>query len=177
MIAGIDLSLRSTGIAINGQEFHLIKTNENLNDVELLEYISDSVIEYLKHKNLSRINLEGLSFGSISGSKDIIAGNFWHLKCRLTQEFGNIVRIVPVLSWRSPLFSKEERKVMKHYACLAKDAEKRSKERAQYKQLSDIKYNTWLKLPEQVKTLINNITTDNSRFDLTDAYWLSLHLK
>ena len=38
---------------------------------------------------------------------------------------------------------------------------------------ASIKYNTYLKLPDDIKDIINNITQDAGRWDLTDAYWIS----
>jgi hypothetical protein len=187
---GIDLSLRSTGLAVstdNELHFKLIETSsKELNDERLVKYNTIEILKYIfKFSNISRINLEGLSFGSISNSKDIIAGNFWYLRCALHERFPNTeINIVPVLTWRSPLFSKEDRALKKIKDDELKNIkeyfkDKSSKEKRQMSignkdliQATDIKHLTFLKLPIHIQDQIKSIT-ETGIYDLSDAFFLS----
>lgn len=184
MKLGIDLSLRSAGLCFNN-EFKLIQITK-LNDEELLIEISNQICSFIHKCKPNEINIEGLSFNSISGSKDIIAGNFWYLRCRIHCEFPDIpINIIPVTQWRNPLFTKEERKQLKENVKILKEnkislkgliGEERKEAQLKNKELelnASIKYNTFLKLPDDIKNIINNITQDEGRWDLTDAYWIS----
>jgi hypothetical protein len=201
---GIDLSLRSTGLCFSTEDsvtFSLVQPSiKDFNDEALCIFNANAIISFVNHidKNrkkfgvdsVDRINLEGLSFGSLTGSKDILAGNFWYVRCMLHQQFPEIpVKIVPVLSWRSPMFNKEERKWMKD--CTAKTKSLKSQTKGMKKKEkddflfsfkdviegADIKIQTFNKLPEVVQTEINRITTSKDKFDLADAYCLSRYNK
>ncbi len=184
MHLGIDLSLRSAGLHINNN-FKLIQIS-NLNDEDLLIKIADEICKFISETNPTQINIEGLSFNSISGSKDIIAGNFWNLRCSLKKEFPLIpIKIIPVTQWRNPLFTKNDRKTLKENVILYKENKislkglkgiERKEAIIKNKELelnASIKYQTFLKLPLDIQTKINNITLDNGRWDLTDAYFIS----
>lgn len=184
MKLGIDLSLRSAGLCFNN-EFKLIQIAK-LNDEELLIEIANQICSFIHNCKPVEINIEGLSFNSISGSKDIIAGNFWYLRCRIHTEFPTIpINIIPVTQWRNPLFTKEERKMLKEnttffnknkISLTGLKGEERKEAQLKNKELemnASIKYNTYLKLPDDIKDIINNITQDAGRWDLTDAYWIS----
>lgn len=195
MYLGIDLSLRSTGL-VSIDKFDIVtyklitSDSKNLNDEELLNYNANEIIKYIKEHKIASIGLEGLSFGSISASKDIIAGNFWYLKTRIKLECPEVeVIIVPVLSWRSKLFNKEERKTLKENSASVKllkkelkslskeDKKKKAIENEQLILNSDIKYVTWLKLPEPYKSQFENIGFKKGCYDLTDAFWICNHIK
>lgn len=128
----IDLSLRSTGISHVEEkritDFFLVK-NSDLNNEELVIDNCEKIINWMKEKNASPdvIRVEGLSFNSTSGSKDIIAGQFWCLRCKLIQEFKDAkLEIIPVLTWRSPLFTKEDRLSIKEAGYLIGKGKKKT---------------------------------------------------
>lgn len=183
-IMGIDLSLRSTGISFN-EQFELIQI-EKLNDEKLINEITQQICQIIKKYNPSIINLEGLSFNSISGSKDIISGLFWNLRCRIHIEFPNIlINIIPVTEWRSPLFSKEDNKALREGKKLLKSNKKslkglKGQERKEVQEFNhnlelkaNIKQYTFDKLPEHIKQKIINITDGKGCYDLSDAYFIS----
>ena len=108
------------------------------------------------------IAIEGLSFGSISGNKDIIQGNFWYVRTMLYQTFTKIpIGIIPVSAWRSKAVTKEE------------------KARAKEKYVKDyLKHVVVDALPEDVRTefktyIDKNEYSQESLFDLADSYFLS----
>lgn len=188
---GIDLSLRSTGLCWNdghgNVEFKLI--NNKQDDEELLYKNTEAILDFLKGKTVTEINIEGLSFGSLSGSKDILAGNFWHLRVKLWEKYSHIpINIIPVLTWRSPLFNKEERKAMKEAEKQSKAMKKTLKglkgneRKKKIEELGgspdlacDIKYQTFLKLPKDIQEKIIKITDKNGKYDLTDSYFICNH--
>jgi hypothetical protein len=124
---GIDLSMRSAGLCGRSgvlADFKQLKTD----DEQLLVEVAAEIRAFLKKHCPDTVNLEGLSFGSISGSKDIIAGLFWYVRCMIYTDFPEIkVNIVPVLSWRSPLFDKAERKQIKEYTAELKKVKSKMK--------------------------------------------------
>jgi hypothetical protein len=187
MRAGIDLSLRSTGIAIATQNytFKLVKVPSTLTEEGLLIESCGSIMSVLKEFKVTHVNLEGLSHGSKSSSKDVIAGNFWILRCAM-HEAGIEVNILPVSMWRAPLFNSEERKEMRRNTSLYRELKKiikLTKTRVRKMELvkenigvieaSSIKIQTFLKCPEGIKKAILAVTGDAGRFDLSDAYFLS----
>jgi len=193
VVIGIDLSLRSTGICYNDNnetfKFALVCPDaKKYNDEPLVAYMTQEIINFIEDcpRIPDAIHLEGLSFGSISGSKDILAGNFWHLRVALWNAY-MAADIIPVTSWRSPLFNKEERKLLKENVAAVKKIKEQAKGKslAERKEIAaanaltilgaDVKYCTYMKLPEDVKQIIECVTIDKSRFDLCDAYFLSCH--
>lgn len=187
MRAGIDLSLRSTGIAIATPGIHtfrLIKVLSKYTEEELLLKSCRRIMSVLKEFEVTQVNLEGLSFGSVSSSKDIIAGNFWLLRCAMREE--NIeVNILPVAMWRSPLFTAADRHNLKHYTVLYNELKAQMKgvksrdeklrmieENLEIIEGSSIKMQTFLKCPEDVKRAILDTADDSGKFDLSDAYFL-----
>lgn len=189
----IDLSLRSTGlIAIKGDrilEYIIIKSDaKKLNKEELLIYNVEQIMNFIDKYQPDVIGLEGLSFGSISASKDIIAGNFWHLRTAIFKA-GYQIEIVPVLTWRSPLFNKEERKK------LSDDKKKLKELKAKWKKITDksvkkqalidnskliletdIKWLTYEKLPVNIREEFDEIGFSKGGADLCDAYFIARHL-
>lgn len=186
MRAGIDLSLRSTGIAIDTPGIHtfrLVKLTE-YDEEELLLRSCKRIMSILREFGVTQVNLEGLSFGSVSSSKDIIAGNFWMLRCAL-HEAGIEVNILPVSMWRSPLFTAADRHNLKHYAAVYTELKKEIKAvktRAGKLKLiqdnleaiegSSVKIQTFLKCPDDVRAEILKVASDAGKFDLADAYFL-----
>lgn len=183
MIISIDLSLRSTGICAF-QEGELIdftiiasatgneKTKTHLpvfNGEDLLIYNADKINEFINHQDkyaLDGIVIEGLSFGGLSGNKDILQGNFWYVRCELHRCcFGIIpIGIVPVTSWRSKTINKIER----------------SEALEKYGKKTYLKKGVYDKLPEEIKMRFQEYITKNKLkkdavYDLADAYFLGIY--
>jgi hypothetical protein len=193
MAMGIDLSLRSTSVVNinkNGVSYHLVtSSSKDLNDEKLLLYNKEKIKNLIELHQPDRIALEGLSFGSISSSKDILAGNFWSIRTMIAESFPDIeLIIVPVTVWRSPLLTKEERKQLKQDTAdvkeLKKQIAKADKETKKNLLLANeelilranIKFLTWLKVPEPLKTEFENFGFNKGCFDLTDGYFLASHI-
>jgi hypothetical protein len=193
-IIGIDLSLRSTGLVCvdnSNFDYKLIVTDpKKLNDEELIAYNWTLIELFITKHNPTHIAIEGLSFNSLSSSKDLLAGNFWYIRTRLFASYPEIkVDIIPVLTWRSPLFNKEERKSLKECDKKVKDLKKLMKtmtkdqkaecaiENKEIIQGANIKYLTWMKLPDIIKSEFHKVGFTKGGFDLTDAYFLAKHME
>ena len=195
-MVGIDLSLRSTGLVHlkNGElnQFQLVQPSpKDYQDESILIYNSDVILKFIAETKPYVIGLEDLSYNSISSSKDLIAGNFWYLRTQLKIHYPEIpIIIVPVLSWRSPLFNKAERDKKKENDKLLKilkeqlKAIKSKKEKQELAKAneelilnSNIKYLTYEKLPEEVKCQFIEYGYNNGAFDLSDAYWIANYIK
>lgn len=186
---GIDLSLRSTAVVNinkNGITYKLVtSSSKNLNDEELLLYNQREIRQIIKSCNPDKIALEGLSFGSLSGSKDILAGNFWMIRSMIKQDFPDIkLTIKPVTSWRNKLFTKDERLELKENTIKVKVLKEQIKKMNKIEKTnilieneelilrSSIKYLTWLKVPEPLKSEFKYYGFNKGCFDFTDAYFL-----
>lgn len=194
---GIDLSLRSTGLVHineNGEliRFKLVQPSaKEYQDESNLIYNAEEILTFIGRVNPSVIGLEDLSYNSISSSKDLIAGNFWYLRTQLKIHYPEIpLMIVPVLSWRSPLFTKAERSEKKENdksLKILKDKLKTIKSKKEKQELakeneelilkSNIKYLTYNKLPDEIKYEFSEYNYNNGLFDLSDAYWIANYIK
>lgn len=113
----IDLSLRSTGlVSLNDSTLELedfeIISNPELNNEELIIENCRQITDFVERNYAENICIEGLSFGSISSTKDLLFGQFWLLRTKL-YKIGNL-HIIPVQRWRCrKIFSKEEHEYFK----------------------------------------------------------------
>lgn len=188
---GMDISMRCSGIVCISEhliEYYTIKTNsKTLNNEELLIHIWNEICKIITRFEPDIINLEALSLNSISREKDIIDGLHWYIRTNLKLYFPSIrLNIVEVKSWREELFTKEERKQLKEFKTKLKEVQQQIKNCASKidKQLllmdnedvilnSNIKYLTWLKLPEPLKSEFKKLGFNGGCFDLTDAYFIA----
>lgn len=169
MSIGFDLSLRSTGVVVLDEDLKLIDfciISQKEKEEELLDKNELKFINFLfKHESEKDYIIEGLSFGSLSGSKDILYGNYWglrmmmYLKNHKLKENYNLA-IYPVLKWRNGSFTKE---TLKHYKENFKNG------------LKEVCVNN---LPEDVKIsfinyLFENKLPKNAIYDLSDAYFMT----
>jgi len=162
--AGIDLSLRSTGLTIlkDGElaDFSLV-SNEQQGE-ELVVANSTDILDFLQKHKPDKITIEGLAFGGKSGSMDIIQGNHWFLRCSIWLLFIDVpVEIVAVSRWRKYVIPKERAKVLRDLG----------EKEWQKKECVD-------KLPLNVKEEFERYIKANGFskkqiYDLTDSYWIS----
>jgi hypothetical protein len=195
-VLGLDLSLRSAGMVVltNGylEDFMLVNSDsKSLNEEKLLIYNSSKVIEFVDKHRPDKIGIEGLSFNSLSGSKDLIDGNFWYIRTEIYRAFPKIpVEIIPVKTWRCPLFSKIENreyldncKTLKNFKEVLKeidDKEEKKRLLILHESLilkSNIKWLTYKKLPTDVQEEFGKISFSKGCFDLTDAYHIANFIK
>ena len=196
MILGIDLSMRSTGMCAVSDTAHIFRLVQNESDVpQLFIDNANDIVKFVYelidagHK-IERIHLEGLSLRSVSGSGDKIIGNFWYVQTQLYINFPEIpITVVEVLTWRCPLFNKEERKRQKEYTTQVNALQKRMKEEklsrtergflaVENEEIilgANIKHQTLLKLPENIREEIINMNVGTAKYDLTDAWFLANH--
>ena len=195
MFLAIDLSLRSTGLVCIKQDqfdYKLVTSDsKKINDEKLLIYNWNEIEQFINKNRPTYIAIEGLSFGSLSSSKDILAGNFWYVRTKIAELYPDvIVDIIPVLTWRSPLFNKQERlelkentKKFKELKVLIKEVkfkEEKNKillDNEMIIERSNIKYLTWEKLPEPIKSKFHKIGFNKGGFDLTDAYFIAKYVE
>lgn len=137
MIISLDISLRSTGLcAVDENQtllnFGLIKSKPNegktkkdkanglpiLNDEDLIIYNTSEVIKFIEQsaelEAIDAIVIEGLSFNSLSGNRDLIDGNFWAIRVGVRKKYPHVhVEIVSVQSWRNKILNKADREIAK----------------------------------------------------------------
>ena len=196
---GIDLSLRSTGIVhLVDQKitnYTIIDLDSSIKDEELFVRNANLVADFVEANLPKLIVIEGFSFGASSGEMDKIHANYWVMRIELWKR-GITARIpievIPVTSWRSPLFDKAERKVLTEAGKLYKankiptkglKGDERKEAMAANKILemaASIKEATLRKLPEEVRDLFATylVMSDRHRdqmYDLCDAYFLARH--
>lgn len=170
MYLGIDQSKRSTGMVIldndgSLKDFRLICPSMTLDGVELGDYQIDQYNDFLcKNKinnNKPKVALiEGLSFGSIGGAKDILAGLNWAFRLHSIRYFKFYLGIVPVSQWRSKVLSKEEQREAKS---LGKDGQKKA---------------VVAKLPDDIRVAFTEYVKSKgfkkeSLYDLADAWGIA----
>lgn len=194
-IIGLDVSLRSSGLTFfdtdtNQFEYKLIQPSPKVyNDEDLLIYITDEILSFITIYKPSHIGLEGLSYNSLSSNKDLIDGLHWMLRCEIIKQFPYIkLDVVPVLTWRSKIFNKEERKLIKEISDKVKllkiELKSLSKEDKKILALenenlirsNDIKFQTWLKLPEPYKSMFEDIGFKKGCFDLSDSFFINQYV-
>lgn len=166
-MVAIDLSMRSTGIVCLTPQNKLIDfkiiSAKKLEDEELLIWNANEIIKFCKKNKPSYIVIEGLAYLAKSSRLDVIHGNFWNVRCEIKREFKNIsVGVIPVLSWRNDLLSKEERKSAKEIG------------------REGIKIAVVDKLLKNVKVNFENYIKKNkfskkAIFDLADAFFLGCY--
>lgn len=109
LLLSIDLSMRSAGAVILDSNGVLIDqllvptTKEEVDNEELLIYMEDCLVSFAaRHKGLTSMVIEGLSFGSKSANADLIAGNWWNIRRAMRVAFPHInIGRIPVTTWRS----------------------------------------------------------------------------
>lgn len=166
---GVDQSKRSTAVvAISDKgyliDFMLICPAIELDNEELLIYHYDELFFFLdKYDNKEKVlAIEGLSYGSVSSSKDLLAGLFWYIRTRLKVMYPDmLVGVIPCASWRAKVLSKEERQ-----------------EISKLKVKDGLKKATVSKLPFSVRVRFEDYIRQNSFkkesvYDLCDAYWIA----
>ena len=178
MILGIDLALRHTGIAILNQQCELVTidvlTTYDLGNFQIFDFYEKAFLQLFKTYPIHIINLEGLSFGALSNRKDMIAGLFWFIQILIHKHYqGNIeLNIIPTLKWRNKLFTKEEKQQQRQAKKLLKNSSDNNI--TELKLLSDIKYQTYLKLPPHIQQIIQSKTTNKTLiYDMSDAYFIA----
>lgn len=169
MVVGIDQSKRSTALVLTDEgkleDFLLVCPSKELDNEDLILYQWELVYRFIYKycEFIDTINLEGLSFNSVSSSKDLLAGLHWSTRANLKHFLGITANIVPVLSWRAKVLSKEERKSI-----------------SELKIKDGLKKAVVDKLPFEVKVRFEDYIREcgfkaTSLWDLSDAYQLSLY--
>jgi len=167
------LSLRSTGVTILDEKQdivdYIVVSNPEAGE-ELIVKNSDDILAFLLKYHPKTINLEGLSFGSKSSSKDIIAGNFWYLRVKIRELLPESeLKVVAVSSWRKYVIPKE----------LAAQLKKENKQPKGWQKVVCVD-----RLPQNVRVLFDEYLKTNRPpkatskmplYDLTDSYFLALH--
>lgn len=172
---GIDPSLRSSGIVAldeNGdlQFIKLIIIPNTVVDEDNIVSCGNELLFVLDHINsmdtIGSIGYERLSFGSISGSKDKLAGSFWYNRI-VMRDFlkynyeGMEVDYISVAQWRKYVITKEDRKASKEAG-----------------EKIDVKEKALEKVPEKIKEKLFGYLDEYGLkrkhvYDLADAYWIA----
>lgn len=176
ILMSVDMSMNSTGVCILDAEnklidFGIIKTinridkgkfEQIIDDEDRIIEVVEQITSYFEPYDIRRVVIEGLSYYGKSAKKDVIAGMFWCLKTELRKEFPHVlVGVIPVLSWRSKILTRQESKEAKNKYSPKADA---------------IKIATVEKLPITVRNrfisyIKNNKLPKKSIYDLTDSFF------
>jgi hypothetical protein len=188
MLLSIDLSLRSAGVVLfnldGSIEDFMVTNNKESKDEDLLIKNANDILTFIKGRDIKIVAIEGLSFASISSSKDTIAGNFWNLRCALKQTIDLYIQhIVPVTRWRKLVISKERVKELElEIGQIVIKVNKKGKESKKVKLPSGWQKKECVRvLPEEVNTRFSSYVKENKLkkeaiYDLTDAYWLGKYI-
>lgn len=179
---GLDIGLRSNGLIVQSNEKildlclvqtfntlskkqktdkrYIIKQNE-----DIIVYNLNKIHAFIKpHINDAiRICIEGLSYNSISSSKDLLAGLHWATRAMIIEKFGIHCEIVYPLKWRAGH--------IKHYD--------RVQASLKYDECDPIdKLIMYHKLNDRNRHIVDKYVgvhglTEWSFLDLSDAYWIS----
>jgi hypothetical protein len=163
--------MRSTGWVIldfNNKliNFGIIETSAKdfPDNEDLIIYIRNEIEMIINYFNkIEQFVIEGLSFNSVSASKDVIAAVYWTLRVLVKEKFPNIlIGSIPVMSWRSKTINKEEKEFAK------KNCRDPLKNAVFIKLSNEIQKSFLLYIEAKgVKTI--------SVFDLADAYFLAIY--
>jgi hypothetical protein len=121
-IIGVDLALRNSAYVILNENGSFIdcgvvtSSARDYKDEKLLEHNSNKILSLLSNEQMNEnfVILEGLSFNSITAFKDLIAGNYWHIRMELYSKKCKCYT-VPAASWRAKLFSEEQKIFLSNY--------------------------------------------------------------
>jgi len=170
-LLSIDPSLKSTGWVLFCNEtksmidFGVIKTEpENYSyEEDRLIYISNTLMDTTN--NILKIDMviEGLAFGAKNAKKDEIDGLHWWLRICFRLYQPGLIGVIPVEEWRGNFSTKDEKKAAK--ARWKKDPLKKMMVEKLPKYI-DKKFRKYIK---------ENKYSDESIYDLTDAYFLGLY--
>lgn len=180
--------MRSTGLVFtDGNDIKYKLIQSKLNDELLLDYNANEVVAFALETLPDVIVIEELSYNSKSSEKDLIDGNYWHIRTELRKALPNVdIKIFTVAEWRNPLFNKEERKQWTENKKKLSELEKSMKglsrkERAIVKEQneeiilgSNIKHLTWLKTEDKYKKEFEKFGFLHGCYDLTDSFNLNL---
>lgn len=169
--ASLDVSMRSTGIVILDDDGNLIDknivSNPDEDNEELLDKNSKDITGFLKQFELTTISYEGLSFQGKSAKRDLIDGNYWHLRWSLKTHFPHCdIFIIPVERWRKQVIPLERKRELKQ---LIKDGEMK---KANWHKNECVRV-----LPDDIRENFEIFVEERklkkgSIYDITDAYWL-----
>lgn len=148
---GIDQSLTSTGIVVQSDnktvDYLIITSDIEKDEFERVSHITESIISFLSQYDVDNINIEGLSFGSNGDATRKLAGLQFHIVIELREHFNCNCSVIPPQS-------------IKKLAT----GDGRSKKEELFEAL-----------PEYEKELFSEYKKTKGRYDITDAYWLSVY--
>jgi hypothetical protein len=172
----MDMSMRSSGIQALPPDnqpigFEVIKTSlDDFPDHEdtIIHIVGETMrfIHEFMDGNDDAFVIEGLAHGASSGSKDVIAGIFWAIRCAVWTKFPEMpIGAVPVNSWRATVLDKADRKYAKENYSPKKEA---------------LKIATVNHLPEDIHELFSNYCEcsgydKKTMYDLADSFFLGVY--
>lgn len=177
---GIDLALRNSACVslddnCNFMDCKVITSSASKIDAEdLLLYNCNNIIPFVTNgcedvKSDVIVMIEGLAFNSTSLAKDIIAGNFWHIRFALYIKDIEYHIVAPA-SWRAKVFTKEIKEKLKKDKKEAKAASSSGNLLVKEAALSIV--------PKNIQNIFKKYLTDNKlnakfMYDLADAYCIA----
>ena len=192
---GIDLALRKSGVVVlddngNLKSLEVIdSTNKKLKDEDLLlnnKLAIKNLLEELSSKyTIKCIFLEGLSYNSVSSSKDLIGANYWLSMIEMKILDIKYV-VIPPKSWQKIIATKEKllpivekfpiKRANKKEKLTKEEVKLNTKHKAETrKELKNLILNS---IPENIRIQIteyieNNKKVEDFKYDLADAYFIT----
>jgi hypothetical protein len=181
-IVGIDLALRNSACVSLDENGNYIdckvitSTAEDFEAEDLLLYNCNSILGFAvdKCKNPKDeliVIIEGLAFSSVSLAKDIIAGNFWHVRFTFYMEEIEYHIVAPA-SWRARVFPEDIKSKLKADKKRLKDDGKTNGKLIKEAALSVVPLDV---KKDFKKYLTLNKLNDKFMYDLADAYCIAKH--
>lgn len=176
-ITGVDLALRNSACVSLDENMKFLGCSiitssvDDYDAEDLLLYNCNSLFSFLgKDAKDGIVMIEGLAFNSTSQAKDIIAGNFWHIRFAL-YSMEVEYHIVAPASWRAKVFPKSLKEKIKD------DRKEYKSNNKQYKGLKEAALSC---VPADVQKRFKKYLTDNKlhvkfMYDLADAYCIATH--
>lgn len=170
---GIDLSLRSCGVTVvdackNLVEIYMHQPKKIKDEAyeDLLinnnNRFREILTEIIEKYDIEQINLEGLSFNSLSSTKDVIDGQYWMLRCFI-HKLNIPLKIFSPANWRKINKIKDPNIKLKDY--------KKELGKDYWKILALGKINQ-VNHDKIIYYCEDNNLKSKSEFDIADAYWI-----
>lgn len=171
---GIDLSLRSAGITVVDERETLVEIYvhqpKKLKDEVYEELLINNcnrfkeiIIEIIKKYDVDRINLEGLSFNSLSSTKDLIDAQWWLVRIFI-YNLGIKLKIFSPANWRKINKIKDSKIKLKQYK------EELGKDYWKILALGKLNQDTHDKI---IYYCEDHKLRSKTEFDIADSYWIA----
>jgi hypothetical protein len=80
----------------------IVTSKESCDGIDLLRYVGTEILQFMDNNEPSAFIIENLAFNAKSGTKDLTAGLWWHVKYKVQSAYPHVLYgTMPVQSWRN----------------------------------------------------------------------------